>query len=60
MYETPPKKVFEEKHFKSTLHSMKLVPSCMIYFGWKDLNETKQEDGPFLDMKALQSKIVNI
>jgi hypothetical protein len=41
LYETPPKKVFDEKTYKNTLIAQKLVPSCMIYFGWKDLSETK-------------------
>ena len=36
-----------------------MVPSCMIYMAWKDKDETKAEDGPFLDMKALQDKIVH-
>ena len=58
MYETPPKKIFEEKSLKNTLYASKLVPSCMIYMGWKDKDETKHEDGPFLDLKNLQDKIV--
>ena len=58
LYETPPKKVFDEKSYKTTLNIAKLVPSCMIYFGWKDLDETKQEHGPFLNLKELQDKIV--
>jgi hypothetical protein len=30
----------------------------MLYFGWKDLDETKPENGPFLNMQALKDKIV--
>ncbi len=30
----------------------------MIYFAWKDLEETKPEHGPFLNIQALKDKIV--
>ena len=43
---------------KKNLVEAKLIPSCMIYFGWKDLDETKATDGPFLNMQALSNKIV--
>jgi hypothetical protein len=58
LYETPPKKIFDEKSLKSTLIQAKLVPSCMLYFAWKDLPETKAEHGPFLDLNKLKDKIV--
>jgi len=32
----------------------------MLYFAWKDLSETKPEDGPFLHMEKLRDKIVNL
>jgi hypothetical protein len=60
LYETPPKKIFEAKSMKNTLYQSKLVPSCMIYFAWVDLSDTKQEDGPFLNLKELQDKIVKM
>lgn len=53
LYETPPKKVLEGKLMKQTLNQANMVPSCMIYMAWKDRDETKAEDGPFLDMKSL-------
>ena len=31
----------------------------MLYFGWRDLDETKPEHGPFLDMNRLKDKVVN-
>ncbi len=58
LYETPPKRVLTEKHMNKTLLASQMVPSCMIYFAWKDLPETKAEHGPFLDMEALKDKMV--
>lgn len=58
LYETPPKRVLGEKQLNQTLLASKLVPSCMIYFSWKDLGETKPEHGPFMDMMKLKDKIV--
>lgn len=37
---------------------MRMVPSTILYFGWKDLDETKAGDGPFMDMKLVKDKIV--
>ena len=58
LYETPPKRVLDEKTLKQTLVQSKLVPSCMLYFAWKDLKETKPEHGPFLDMEKLRANIM--
>ena len=60
LYETPPRKVFDEKTYKLNLMKAKLVPSCMIYFAWKDLDQTKAEDGPFLDVNRLKDLIKTI
>lgn len=60
MYETPPKKILDDKVYKTTLIKAKMVPSCLIYFGWKDLPETKPENGPFLAMGRLKDKIQEI
>ena len=60
LYESPPKREFDQKTMNLTLIQAKLVPSCMIYFAWKDKSETKPEDGPFLDMKNLRDYMVNI
>ena len=46
--------------FKNTLLQSKMVPSCMLYFGWSDLPETKHEHGPFLDMLKLKDKVVAV
>ena len=45
---------------KKRLFEAKLVPSCLLYFGWKDLDETKPADGPFMNMEALRDKIVKL
>jgi hypothetical protein len=60
IYETPPKKVLDQKTFKNNLITQRLVPSCMLYFGWSDLDETKAEHGPFMNMMALKDKIVEV
>jgi len=56
LYTTPPKK--ELKEMGMTLKAAKMVPSGMIYFGWSDLDQTKMQDGPFLDIAGLKDKIV--
>ena len=58
LFETPPKRVITEMN--KTLHAARLVPSCLLYFGWADLDETKIGDGPFLDMVGLREKIVQL
>ena len=60
LYETPPKRILDEKVMKNTLIKSKMVPSCMIYFGWTDLSETKPENGPFLAMGRLKEFIQEI
>ena len=55
LFETPPKRVL--KDMNKTLHAQRLVPRCLLYFGWTGLDETKFEDGPFLDMMKLKEKI---
>ena len=50
LYETPPRRVLEDKLMKKRLLEAKLIPSCLLYFGWKDLDETKPEHGPFMNM----------
>ena len=59
LYETPPKKVLDKKTFKNNLVTQRLVPSCMLYFGWSDLDETKSEHGPFMNMQKLKNFIVD-
>lgn len=56
LFETPPKKV--HKNGQITLIASKLVPSCMLYFAWEDIDETKMSDGPFMDMMKVKDKIV--
>ena len=56
LYETPPKKVLSDK--KVTLKSVRMVPSGMVYFAWSDLDQTKNTDGPFLDIASLKDKII--
>lgn len=56
LFETPPKRVLQASN--KTLYASKLVPSCLLYFAWEDLSETKMGDGPFLDMVALRENIV--
>jgi len=58
LYETPPKRILDDKVMKQTLIQAKLVPSCMLYHGWKDLSETKPDSGPFLKMNELKNKIL--
>ena len=58
LYETPPKKVMDKKVFKNNLITQRLVPSCMLYFGWSDLEETKFDHGPFMNLQSLKDKIV--
>lgn len=58
LFETPPKRVMTEMN--KTLHAARLVPSCLLYFGWADLDETKIGDGPFLDMLGLREHIVQL
>jgi hypothetical protein len=43
--------------FDQNLIAAKLVPSCLLYFAWTDLPETKNEHGPFMDMKRLKEHI---
>ncbi len=56
LYETPPKKILSE--MKPTLKQSKMVPSGMLYFAWADLDQTKNTDGPFLDIASLKDKIL--
>lgn len=56
LFETPPKRIV--KDMNKTLHAQRLVPRCLLYFGWEGLDETKFSDGPFLHMMKLKDKIV--
>lgn len=56
LYETPPKRVLTK--MANTLHASHMVPSGLLYFGWKDLEETKLDDGPFMDIASLKDKII--
>ncbi len=56
IYETPPKKVVSD--MKLSLKQARMVPSGIYYFGWSDLDQTKNSDGPFLDIAALRDKII--
>lgn len=35
-----------------------MIPSGTVYFGWNDLDQTKNTDGPFLDIASLRNKII--
>ena len=56
LYETPPKKILTE--MKHTLKNSKMVPSGMVYFAWADLDQTRDTDGPFLDIAQIKDKII--
>jgi len=56
LYEAPPKK--ELSNMKAVLNNSKMVPSGLVYFAWRDLDQTKGTDGPFLDMMKLKDKII--
>ena len=43
---------------KQTLKQNRLVPSGMLYFAWTDLDQTKNTDGPFLDIARVKDKII--
>lgn len=57
MYETPPKKILRD--MKATLKQSRMVPSATLLFGWEDLEQTKNTDGPFLDIAKLKDKIIS-
>ena len=57
VFETPPRRVLDEKLFEKNLIDAKLVPSSLLYFAWTDIPETKNEHGPFMDMKRLREFI---
>jgi len=57
VFESPPRRVLDEKLFELNLVKAKLVPSSLLYFAWTDLPETKNEHGPFMDMKRLREFI---
>lgn len=52
LFETPPKRTLVRD--KRTLFAAKLVPSCILYFAWEGLPETKIEHGPFIDIAGLR------
>ena len=56
LYETPPKKIL--KDMAPTLKASRMVPSGMLYFAWSDLDQTKNTDGPFMDMEKVRNRIV--
>ena len=58
LFETPPKRVL--KDFNQTLIQKKLVPSCLLYFGWEGYPETKIEHGPFIDIAGLREHVVQL
>ena len=37
LYETPPKKVYDQKTYRTSLIKANLVPSCLLYFAWSDI-----------------------
>lgn len=37
LYETPPKKVYDQKTYGTSLIKANLVPSCLLYFAWSDI-----------------------
>jgi hypothetical protein len=42
----------------ANLKKVKLVPSGMLYFAWADLDQTKNSDGPFLDIAKVKDRII--
>lgn len=44
---------------KPTLKQSRMVPSGTLLFGWEDLDQTKDTDGPFLDIAKLKDKIIS-
>lgn len=56
LFETPPRRVLSKMN--QTLHASRMVPSCMLYFGWEGLDETKIGDGPFIDIAGLREHVV--
>ena len=56
LYKTPPKTVLVD--MKPTLKQSRMVPSETVYFAWKDLDQTRDTDGPFLDIAKVKEKII--
>ena len=42
-----------------SLKNLRLVPSGMLLFAWADLDQTKDHDGPFLDIDKVKGYIIN-
>ena len=58
LFETPPKRVIKEMN--KTLKASKLGTRTLLYFGWRDQSETRQEDGPFLNVEKLDGEVVTL
>jgi len=56
LYKTPPKTIITD--MKTSLKQSRMVPSETIYFAWKDLDQTRDTDGPFLDIAKVKDKII--
>jgi len=56
LFETPPKRILTRD--KRTLNVCRLVPSCLLYFGWEGYEETRIEHGPFIDISGLREHVV--
>eukprot|EP00347_Sterkiella_histriomuscorum_P021028 403335539 len=56
LYQAPPKKNLEDH--RQNLKQVRLVPSGTVLFEWVGLEQTRMEDGPFLDIAGLRDKII--
>lgn len=57
LYKAPPKKNITE--LNQTLTKLELVPSCMIFFQWKDEELAASSVTISLDMKKLKDKLAD-
>jgi hypothetical protein len=56
LYTVPPKTVLTK--MQNTFKSQGFGRGCNVYFGWKDLEYTTVNDGPFLDIVSNKDKLV--
>ena len=58
LFETPPKRVI--KQMNKSLKESKLGTRTLLYFGWRDQSETRQEDGPFLNLEKFDGEVITL
>ena len=54
LFETPPKRILKDQ--TKTLYVSKLIPSCLLYFGWSE-GESLAEGGPYINLPQLKQFI---